>query len=238
MVTFVLYLFLLSLALMVSILSFPLILFIIIPDLKRTWKAVKEQASPLWLDDSLVELLSSKTSKKKCYKTGVINSMYYYFHPRGEKGSYTWKNLEETLNHYELPDGYKPEAIVGIKSGGAFIANYLGHRLGVSDVSYIGITNYNNKSLYERLETVLYRDYKNDKKCKITEIPQISPRNKVILLVDDQSATGASVKLAREYLIAAGAKDVKVFCLYVQSSEIDFAYKRGFRLIWPWGIDA
>lgn len=233
-----LYLIVLTLALMVLVVLSPFILLKIIPELRRNWGAIQSQKAPAWLDSSLEKLLQDKTAKRNDYKTGIINSLYYYFHPRGRRGHVAWKQLEKIIDQYPLPEGYRPDAVIGIKSGGAFIANYLSRRLKVQEVGYIGVTNYNGKSLFERFETVLFKDYKNDKKCRITEFPKNDLRGKTVLLVDDQTATGASVKLAKEYLMSAGAKEVKVFCLYVHYADIDFFYARGFRLIWPWGIDA
>ena len=148
---------------------------------------------------------------------------------------HTWEDLEamiEETAHNIQQKAYHPNLVIGIKSGGALIAKYVAQCLG-SDFTYMKISHYSDasRSTVKSLKQI-------KKEAKVTEPPPIPVSERKILLVDDQTATGASLVAGKEYLLQQGAQEVKTFCLFAKEVELaDFHSKKGLAIYFPWGKD-
>lgn len=197
---------------------------------------------PEWFDPNLVPLLEKKVDRsniniherrldwtvRQIMKgiptliTGVVTKKF------------SWRDIEEIIEENCAKIDYKPDLILGIKSGGAFIANYVAKCLDVSEVDYMHISHYSDKS-----RSIVKSSLTSSmKKAVIKEEPKTEILDKKILLVDDQTGTGSTLKMGIEYLQEKCAKDVKTFCLYTGGPKVDFCTRKGLMVYTPWGKDA
>lgn len=96
---------------------------------------------------------------------------------------------------------YKPDLIVAVARGGWVPGRLLSDLLENTYVASIKIEHY--VDFYKTLE-----------KPKITQPLPVDIRGKKILIVDDIVDSGYSMKIAKEYLLTQGAKDVKIAAIY------------------------
>lgn len=231
---------------------------------------------PEWFDSELVSLLEAKIDRSRIDKQD--RTLDWIFRqvlkacPSGLTGviteKFTWKDIESLIEEgcKKIVPEYKPEMVIGVKSGGAFIANYVAKCLNIEDVDYVHISHYSDRSRSVVKSAVT----SYDQPAIIKEEPKKPVAGKNVLLVDDQTATGATLKSGVEYLKDKGVKDVKTFCLYAarpkpdfhktlkevvqqlqeknilgwdfslryESPEVDFFVKEGVMVYTPWGKDA
>ncbi len=150
---------------------------------------------------------------------------------------HTWEDLEEMMQStcQEIKDErYLPDLIVGIKSGGALIAKYVAQCFGNIEFAYVKVSHYSDQSRSTVRSLQQIR-----KEARITEPVQIEVKDRRILLVDDQTATGGSMEAGKTYLLELGAREVKTFCLFAKEVNlVDFHSRRGLAVYFPWGKDA
>lgn len=231
---------------------------------------------PEWFDNDLVSLLEKKIDRSKIKKQDrtldwvlrqILKACPSQLTGISTK-KFTWEDIETIIEEgsKDLQSKYSPDLIIGVKSGGAFIANYVAKCLDVKDVDYMRISHYSDKSRSVVKSAVT----SYDQPAIIKEEPKKPVLEKKVLLVDDQTATGATLKAGTEYLKEKGVKDVKTFCLYsarpkpdfrktfqevihqlkeksilewdfslcCESPEVDFYVREGMIVYTPWGKDA
>jgi len=208
---------------------------------------MKMVETPEWFDTKLVSLLEEKIDRSKIkdedrvmdWGLRQIIKFFPSFLTKVYTKKFSWKDIENIIeencaNIRNIDSNYNPDLIIGIKSGGAFIANYVAKCLDVSEVDYMHISHYsaNSRSVVKSAVT------SSMKQAIIKEEPKSVILDKQVLLVDDQSGTGSTLKVGTEYLNEKGAKDVKTFCLYCKGAKADFYTRKGWMVYTPWGKDA
>ena len=206
----------------------------------------QSQSIPIWFDESLQSLLTSKV--KESVSEADYNNILVYFvfylnfkdlnTPNKIRGDPSWSFLEKMMNKIKFPEDYKPDIIIGIKSGGALIANYIAKKLGVKEIDYIKIKKYKAGDIAQIIKCGLSTKY-GDKATIISEYPQKCLFHKKVLIVDDSVGFGSTLKKAREFIYTLGAKDVRtatITCLK-DFSLVDYSTECKYMMIWPWGID-
>ncbi len=123
--------------------------------------------------------------------------------------------------------GYKPDVIVGVSRGGLVPARILTDLLEAPQIAtvriefYVGIAQ---RSLQPILKEPLLATIGGKK----------------VLLVDDISDSGQSLKLARTHLFEKGASEVKIATLYVRAdTQVEpeyFEKKTDSWIVFPWEI--
>ena len=96
-------------------------------------------------------------------------------------------NMMHNLTMKMAADGIKPDIIVGISRGGLVVSRLLSDILGINDVQIIGVNHY--KGIGE-----------TKKEIKLTQDITTDISGKIVLLVDDVSDTGKSMKFAVKHL--------------------------------------
>jgi len=201
-----------------------------------------EYELPGWFDKDLVELLESKIDRSDIanrhrFLDWTVRQVFKCL-PTFATGintkKFKWKDIEEIIEENCSTMDYKPDLVIGIKSGGAFIANYVGQCLDMEDIHYMKISHYsdNSKSVVKSSVTSL------KKQAVVKEKPYCALAGKKVLLVDDQAATGSTLIVGKEYFNEMNVKDVRTFCLFTRKFPVDYCTRKGLMVYTPWGKDA
>jgi len=112
------------------------------------------------------------------------------------------KAIELSLRLAQLvkESGYKPDTIVCINRGGMIVSRLLSDFLDIKDIRTIRVEHY---SIVEKQE-----------RARIVEPLSNKLNGEKILLVDDVTDTGESLKVARDYLLNNGASEVRIATLH------------------------
>lgn len=97
--------------------------------------------------------------------------------------------------------GFKPQMIIGIARGGWVVARLLSDFLDVFQVASLRVEFY--KDIYE-----------TEQKPVISQPLSTSVNGLNVLLTDDVADTGLSLIVARDHVLNAGAKEVRIATLY------------------------
>ena len=156
--------------------------------------------------------------------------------------------LVELLTDSIVKSNFEPDIVVGILSGGEYPATKISKLLSI-DYSTIDVSHYAMSFFGIDVDEVVgaYRIARllgfKPKTCLVNDINTEDVKNKNILLVDDDSYSGLTMKIARTAIVNNGPYDIKsaVLHTYDNNSDVDFVgktyTKRDFydsRLRFPW----
>lgn len=200
---------------------------------------------PEWFDKSLLDIYNKKRDRslmrKRDRTLDAILRTFLKMVP-DELGiinthKHTWEDIENMIENVcieVIGSKYAADVVMGIKSGGAFIANYVAHYLGIEGVDYIRVSHYSDKS-----RSVVRSLTELNKEARVSEKNTVDVSGKKVLLVDDQTATGSSLVAGTNSMLSQGAKEVKTLCLFSKRSGlVDYYAKKGLGVYFPWGKDA
>jgi uncharacterized protein len=121
--------------------------------------------------------------------------------------------------------GYKPDVIVGVSRGGWPPARIMSDLLENSNVANMKVEFYKDIGV-------------RSKSPRITQPVTAEVKGKTVLVVDDVSDTGHSLKVVAGHLRRKGAKDLKVCTIYMKPKSVfqpDFFAKTTRKwIIFPW----
>lgn len=149
---------------------------------------------------------------------------------------YVWKDVENVIDK-SIHKFTNFDKIVGILSGGAFLADYISHKTGIP-TGYIKLSFYGDKeSSFDLAMTGLINQTtkKVKKPSKVYGLDNVYGKD--ILLVDDTVETGNTVESAKDYLMKKGARSVKVYALFLDRlDQVDYySLSLPLRFV-PWGL--
>jgi len=200
---------------------------------------------PSWVDKSMYESIKKKQSSPFYIKMGSIYANAFI-----QKRTFiTWNELENYLDKMLERihnSGIKYNAVVGIKTGGAIISDYISQKLGLPNYK-IKLTReeYNcNKKPSDTIDNIIKNNVtKVSGKYTICEGIHDNLEGKNIILVDELVSSGKTMEESYKYL-----KQQK-YVNIVYPTCIGF-YKSKYKgslhinsilnetvLIWPWGYD-
>ena len=205
---------------------------------------------PTWFDPSLIELYHKKINNNS--KVGFRNILLRCFLFKTTTGTalphaLTWQQIITAINQKKIDD-FKPDIIIGIKSGGAFVTKYIGEKYKLP-YYYINIKKYSQTKFsnivldYIKSQLSCVGDHecvmkKSNYKIVETIAPNII-KDKNILLVDDCTATGTTLYRAKEYMYHNGASNVKSLVLTTNNPSFTDYYLFSDNFVgFPWGLDA
>jgi hypoxanthine phosphoribosyltransferase len=129
-----------------------------------------------------------------------INLIYYS----------SWNNIENIIKNIKIQNKY--DIVIGIKSGGAYISNYVAKINDIPNVGYIKIKKIKqeneNNGIYSRFNQSLYN---NMYKLKSFYSP-IDLRNKRVLIVDDGLLSGKTFHQVKKFIKTKNPKKYHYFC--------------------------
>lgn len=210
--------------------------------LKVADERAAEATVPEWFDRRLLPDLVRKVNRPRgivsLVDTVVLHGLSFLFGTKRWRyvKQYDWSELEHFIGddcREIIASGFRPEVIIGIRSGGAFLANCVARQLGVSTVGYIGVDRYSPLLG----STCLAFVWKFFRAPKLTCDLQTDVAARKVLLIDDQTATGKTLRLASGRLESSGACEIRTYCVFTQGFRPDFGRRSGIMLNAPWGDD-
>lgn len=119
---------------------------------------------------------------------------------------------------------YEPDIILGIARGGLYAATFLSHLL-QAELYPIRLTSrYKDRVMYD------------EPRWLVKPPPEV--KDQKVLIVDEISSTGKTLKMAKQEVLALGAKGVRAAVMYAHSAGKDAADYIGFisdeLLLNPW----
>jgi hypoxanthine phosphoribosyltransferase len=200
---------------------------------------------PNWVDKSMYENIKKKQDSPFYMKIGSIytNSFIHNttFISWNELESYLDKMVER-INNSEI----KYDAVVGIKTGGAIISDYISFKLGLPNYKIkLSRDEYNcNKTPNDFIDDIVKKNlFYRQEKYQICEGIDDNLEGKNIILVDELVSTGKTMEESYNYL-----REKKYANIVYPTCIALYKYKyrgslyinnvlNGTVLIWPWGYD-
>jgi hypoxanthine phosphoribosyltransferase len=149
-----------------------------------------------------------------------------------------WERMEEMIQ--DMSGNIKVEEfdmIVGISTGGAFVGAYLAKTIN-KPFQIIHSKLWSGMNFPQNVTKISMWLLGRDVSPKISECPNV--KGKRILLVDDTTYTGITLKKNTKCLMTNGAESVKTLCLYTYKSKAaDYIHECNYRvpIIWEWGVE-
>lgn len=200
---------------------------------------IKNQKIPDYIDKSLYQIIDKKMNKKEKYFELLCLTWFPTIVQQ-----YTWNDIEKQIDVIiKRVDMSSIDIVVGIKSGGAFIANYIGKEY---NKEYFFIKLNSNIDQNEPLKFVSRLSNTDIYNNEVEGINTENIKGKNILLADDGVLSGRTLKKAISFLMSNGAKSVVPIALCrvegklgKSNKDIDnlIVYANCPRLntVYPWG---
>jgi hypoxanthine phosphoribosyltransferase len=200
---------------------------------------------PEWVDKNMLPSIQKKQNTPlyikiaSLYTNAVLQNRTFI----------TWSQLEDYLDIL-ITDikktGQHYDAVVGIKTGGAIISDYISYKLGLPNYKIkLSSKEYNcNKQYHNTFNDIIkHKILHTESKFNICEGINDNLQGKNIILIDELVSTGETMKESYNYLKEVKhANIVYPACIshyksnYRGSLDIH-SVLNGTVLIWPWGYD-
>jgi len=206
---------------------------------------------PFWFDHSLLGIFEKKKNKN-INSLRVINYLIKPMNPELTWEIMTWKRIEHYADDLIVKikdDGFKPDLVIGVASGGAFCAKYIAQEF-KTEVAYIKSKMWSERDFADAVVEVgnyyLNDNFLDDLSYnKITEITDLSGyKPSKILLFDDTVATGKSLTACYEYLVKKFPEtEIRTAAFITLKEEydndiVDYRCRvKTVPIIWEWGIE-
>ena len=149
-----------------------------------------------------------------------------------------WPEIEAIID--AVPVEERVDEVIGVLSGGAFIASYVARRNGIPKVSYIRSAYWSHNDLPTTAIKIAKHLLGHPVVTNLTIPADIDVADKVLLVVDDTVCTGATVDSICEALYRRGARRVLRFALFCNpETKVEYAgVLSAAPLVWPWGWES
>ena len=200
---------------------------------------------PSWVNKSMYESIKKKQNSSFYLKIGSL-----YANALVQNITFiTWSELErcldkiiERIQNSEI----KYDAVVGIKTGGAIISDYISLKLGLPNYKVkISREEYNcNKQSKDTIDDMIKKKvYYNQGKYTICEGINDNLEGKNIILIDELVSSGKTITEVNNYLKEEKyTNEIYITCVafYKQNQKESLHINNvlnGTILVWPWGYD-
>ena len=199
---------------------------------------------PHWVDAAMIPSIHSKQKSPFYSKVGSI-----YINAVVQNRTFvSWSQLEkylDTIVEKFEKTGQNYDAVVGIKTGGAIISDYVSKKLGISNYKVkLSRSEYNCKKNPNHTinDIVQKRLFKNYGEYTICEGIDDNLAGKNVILIDELVSSGKTMAETYYYLQnTKKASNVYPVCIALEKKyngelHIDHVMN-DLVLIWPWGYD-
>lgn len=197
-----------------------------------------ERDLPPWFDASLRDLLEQK-SRANLRSHRLENYVFKPLSPKILNRRVSWADIEAMIARIRVPVAF--DTVVGVASGGAFIARGVANRIGVSKVRYVRSRLWSGGTVCRTLATSLryYAGLRNATGPRFDD-EGIDLRGERVLVVDDSVCTGATIASVVALCRERGAAHVETFALFASPDHPTHYHGQLSKtpLVWPWGWEA
>ena len=199
---------------------------------------------PSWVDATMIPSIHSKQKSPFYSKVGTI-----YINAVIQNRTFvSWSQLEKYLDtiveHFEKT-GQNYDAVVGIKTGGAIISDYISKKFGIPNYKVkLSRSEYNcKKKYYHAINDIVQKKiFKNYGEYTICEGIEDNLAGKNIILIDELVSSGKTMAKTYYYLQnTKKASNVYPVCISLgknYNGELHIHHIiNDVVLIWPWGYD-
>lgn len=177
-----------------------------------------------------------KIAKNSDYGNYYLNSLKFII-PGLSNRKINWESINTLLLNHNI-DRTNFDCVIGIFSGGGFICKRLADILHINDVGYIESKLWTDQELNTTLTQAISTDSKS--KVHFSDINKLNIHGKDILLVDDTTYTGNTIKSSKKFLLNNGAKSIKTYVMITKDATYTDYYSEinnNIPLYWPWGYE-
>jgi hypoxanthine phosphoribosyltransferase len=195
---------------------------------------------PIWIDKQMYSTINKK--KNMYYYMKCINIIMPSIHQ--EDILYiTWNDLEYYLNKVieKLKSkNIQYDGIVGIKTGGAIISDYISKKLNIKNYKIkvkeeqFGCTP--DRNMLQFIKMWYKKNINKNNNYIICEGIPDDITNKNIILIDEQISTGLTMNTCIKYLNNKKVNNIFPIVITNNNQPIDYILKNYIN-IWPWGYD-
>jgi hypoxanthine phosphoribosyltransferase len=203
---------------------------------------------PDWVDKNMLPTIEKKRNVPYYFK---VCSVLYPSYEQTKTVYMSWKDLEMYLD--KMVDNIKKtdtpfDAVVGIKTGGAIISDYISSKLNLPNYKIkVSRKKYNCKktpdNFIENYIDVYVKE--KDKEYMICEGIQDDLKGKNVILIDECIVSGTTMNASIDYLISKQINTVyptTVLSCYGATKHPRFPFTSIYnsyavQLTWPWGYD-
>ena len=198
-----------------------------------------DRRTPYWVKENplLVSILGEKIeNNRNSFK--IHNYIFKPWLSHLKIQFITWNRIEEIVN--DMSKNIKIDEfdmVVGISTGGAFVGAYLAKVIN-KPFEVIHSKLWSGMSFPENIVRISMWFLGREVSPKISNCPNV--KGKRILLVDDTTYTGITLKKNMKCLMINGAESVKTLCLFIHKiNGADHYYEKDHRvpIIWEWGCE-
>jgi adenine/guanine phosphoribosyltransferase-like PRPP-binding protein len=203
----------------------------------HAFRSVRSHLPP-WFDPRLRASILAK-ARANVFSHRWQHYVVKPFTPKISNRRVRWADIERMIDALEL--GQPFDCVVGVLSGGAFIANYVALRHHIPQVHYARSRLWSRLSLLKNAvqSTRYYLGLHNDTGASFID-PNLDLRGQRVLLVDDSVCTGATLASVAALCRAHGAREVETLALFCHPEHrTDHHHQVSMTpLIWPWGWES
>lgn len=207
-----------------------------------------QKQTPDWVDKTMLEDIQKK--KDMLYSVKVASIMSAPIR-QNTFLFMSWKDLEYYLDIIVKnirKTNIKYDAVVGIKTGGAIISDYISKKLNIKNYKIkISKKKYNCKKSQNDFFSNYYNEYIKKVKLETMICEGINDdiTNQNIILIDEQVASGNTMNSAIKYLLSKNVNMIYPTSIIsipnvklINNCQLDsILYNDAFNPVWPWGYD-
>ena len=210
---------------------------------------IKNTKIPDWVDKKMYKRIKEKQNINIITKLGsIIIPSYDQEHSLFINWDLLEKHLDNIVNKIKGTN-IRYDGVVGIKTGGAIISDYISNKLNIPNykIKVSTVDNNCNKTDFKSIKTSTEMYKLNiHKEFMMCETINENLSNKNIILIDETVASGGTIKKSIDYLIDdKKVNEIFACCIYNtynfndhRNIKIHSQQKPGFMcFILPWGYD-
>ena len=193
---------------------------------------------PPWFEPRLRPAILAK-ARDNVFSHRLQHYVLKPFTPKMTTQRVRWADMETMVRAVELSGTH--DCVVGVLSGGAFMARYVALHHGITQVHYARSRLWSKLSLLRNLvtSTRYYLGADNVTRASFLD-PEVDLSGQRVLIVDDSVCTGATLATVTQLCRDRGAAEVETLALFCnQSHPTNYYYRMSMTpLIWPWGWES
>jgi len=198
---------------------------------------------PNWIDKNIIPIMNNKKNTEYYKKIhNIIETSIFQYSTL----FITWEDIEYYLDNIieKIQNtNIKYDAIVGIKSGGAIISDYISNKMNIKNykikVKDEILNCGKNINLYLELKLTFKKYIINQTKYEICEKIDDDLTNQNVILIDEQIDSGITMDTCINYLLSKNINNIYPVVISDKNmnTNVNSILSNTYFSVWPWGYD-